>query len=136
MGQGYWTRGNPEQCLLATRGRPQVKSHSVRKLIVEKRREHSRKPDTVRDRIEQLAEGPYLELFARETKTGWDNWGNQAGLFDDGPVETRRQSSGRVIPTQVADGHRSSTCKPDSPDSHERTVRRKPLLAQRDHTEN
>jgi hypothetical protein len=35
--------------------------------------------------------GPYLELFARETKQGWDCWGNQARLFDQGTVATRRQ---------------------------------------------
>ena len=65
----------------------------VRKLIVEPRREHSRKPDDVRARIERLVVGPYLELFARETNPGWDCWGNQAHLFDRGVVSTRRQPS-------------------------------------------
>ena len=71
-GLGYWTRGNPEQCLLATRGKPARKAKDVRKLVVDRRREHSRKPDQVRDRIERLADGPYLEMFARESKPGWD----------------------------------------------------------------
>jgi len=102
MGTGYWTRANPELCLLATRGRPKRISKSVRQLIVEPRREHSRKPDVVRDQIEQLVAGPYLELFARETKSGWDCWGNEAGLFDKGSVNTRRQPSGRVNPAQLA----------------------------------
>jgi N6-adenosine-specific RNA methylase IME4 len=92
-GLGYWTRANPEQCLLATRGKPPRKAKDVRRLVVEKRREHSHKPDCVRERIERLVAGPYLELFARETKKGWDCWGNQAGLFDSGRVETRRQPS-------------------------------------------
>ena len=70
-GLGYWTRANPEQCLLATRGNPRRRAKDVRRLVVEKRREHSRKPDCVRDRIERLVSGPYLELFARETKAGW-----------------------------------------------------------------
>src|SRR6185312_6675930 len=83
-GLGYWTRANPEQCLLATRGKPSRRAKDVRKLIVDRRREHSRKPDQVRDRIERLVEGPYIELFARETKKGWDCWGNQTGLFDNG----------------------------------------------------
>lgn len=104
MGGGYWTRANPEQCLLATRGRPTVQSRSVRKLIVEKRREHSRKPDIVRERIEQLVVGPYLELFARETKAGWDCWGNQAGLYDRGHVETRRRPSGRASAERLTKG--------------------------------
>jgi N6-adenosine-specific RNA methylase IME4 len=92
-GLGYWTRANPEQCLLATRGRPARLARNVRKLIVEPRREHSRKPPCVRLRIEQLVAGPYLELFARETKPGWDCWGDQAQLFDNGSVPTRRQPS-------------------------------------------
>lgn len=92
-GLGYWTRANPEQCLLATRGKPMRQAKDVKRLVVEKRREHSRKPDCVRERIERLVAGPYLELFARETKSSWDCWGNQAGLFDAGTVETRRQPS-------------------------------------------
>lgn len=95
-GLGYWTRANPEQCLLATRGSPQRQAKDVRRLVVEKRREHSRKPDCVRERIERLVAGPYLELFARETKVDWDCWGNQIGLFDHGTVPTRRQSSSLV----------------------------------------
>jgi N6-adenosine-specific RNA methylase IME4 len=92
-GLGYWTRANPEQCLLATRGKPPRKAKNVRRLVAEKRREHSRKPDCVRERIEKLVDGPYLELFARETKPGWECWGDQIALFDRGPVETRRQPS-------------------------------------------
>jgi N6-adenosine-specific RNA methylase IME4 len=92
-GLGYWTRANPEQCLLATRGKPSRKAKDVRRLVVDRRREHSRKPDQVRDRIERLVEGPYLEMFARETKPGWDCWGDQRGLFDTGAVQTRRQPS-------------------------------------------
>jgi N6-adenosine-specific RNA methylase IME4 len=95
-GLGYWTRCNPEICLLATRGNPRRQAKDVRKLIVEPRREHSRKPDCVRERIERLVKGPYIELFARETKPGWACWGNQAGLFDAGTVPTRRQPSSLI----------------------------------------
>lgn len=92
-GLGYWTRANPEQCLLATKGKPIRLARDVPRLIVAPRREHSRKPDQVRGRIERLVGGPYLELFVRETHSGWDGWGNQIGLFDSGSVETRRQPS-------------------------------------------
>jgi N6-adenosine-specific RNA methylase IME4 len=92
-GLGYWTRANPGQCLLATRGKPIRQAKDVKRLVVEKRREHSRKPDCVRERIERLVSGPYLELFARETTRGLDRWGNQAGLFNVGGMKTRRQPS-------------------------------------------
>lgn len=92
-GMGFWTRANPEPCLLATRGHPKRRSGSVPKLVITPRREHSRKPDEVAQRIEQLCEGPYLEMFARESRPGWDAWGMQAGLFDAGPQRTRRRPS-------------------------------------------
>lgn len=92
-GLGFWTRANPEPCLLATRGRPKREAGDVRKLLVEPRREHSRKPDAAYGRIERLLPGPYLELFARHSRPGWDGFGNQAQLFDQGPVVTRRRPS-------------------------------------------
>lgn len=67
-----------------------------RRLIIDTRREHSRKPDEIYKRIEQLAAGPYLELFGRTTRPGWDAWGDQVGLFDGGPRKTRRRPSGSV----------------------------------------
>jgi len=76
-GLGYWTRSNPEMCLLATKGKPKRLSKSVRQLVTSERREHSRKPDEIYNRIENLLDGPYIELFARNTKDGWDSWGNE-----------------------------------------------------------
>ena len=81
MGTGYWTRANPELCLLFTRGAPKRLSAAIRKLVVAPRREHSRKPDEVRDSIQRLVAGPYLELFARTAAAGWDAWGNQVDRF-------------------------------------------------------
>jgi N6-adenosine-specific RNA methylase IME4 len=98
-GLGYWTRANPEQCLLGTRGKPRRLGKDVPKLVIEPRREHSRKPDQARERIERLVSGPYLELFARETRAGWDCWGNEIDLFNRGKVQTRRQPS-RATPLQ------------------------------------
>jgi N6-adenosine-specific RNA methylase IME4 len=92
-GMGFWTRANPEPCLLATRGKPQRLKANVRKLIVSPRREHSRKPDEVHERIEALCAGPYLEMFSRTSRPGWDSWGLQSGLFDRGAVPTRRWRS-------------------------------------------
>jgi len=98
-GLGFWTRANPEPCLLATRGNPRRKAADVAKLVVSPRREHSRKPDEIYERIERLCEGPYLELFARTTRPGWDAWGAEVGLFDQGRVPTRRWASNGHPPT-------------------------------------
>ncbi len=81
MGLGYWTRANTEPCLLATRGKPKRRDAGVRQGIISPRREHSRKPDEIHGRIERLVAGPYLELFARAPRAGWDVWGNQTTRF-------------------------------------------------------
>ena len=86
MGQGYWTRANPESCWLATRGSPQRLDASIRQLLIAPIAEHSRKPDEVHDRIEKLVGGPYLELYARRPREGWTTWGNELpppGLEDE-----------------------------------------------------
>jgi len=92
-GLGYWSRANVEQCLLATRGSPPRLAKDVKRLVIEPRREHSRKPDQIYDRIERLAQGPYLELFARQKRRRWDRWGDQVTLFDRGTPRTRNRPS-------------------------------------------
>jgi N6-adenosine-specific RNA methylase IME4 len=92
-GLGYWTRANVEQCLLATRGKPPRMAKDVRRLVISPRRQHSRKPDEIYGRIERLTRGPYLELFARQSRPGWDQLGAETGLFDNGPVKTRKRPS-------------------------------------------
>ena len=77
-GLGYWTRGNPEMCLLATKGKPKRVSKSVAQLVIDERREHSRKPDRIRDDIVNLCgDLSRIELFARQKFDGWDAWGNE-----------------------------------------------------------
>ena len=77
-GMGYWTRCNPEQCLLATKGKPKRISKSVKQLIISKRQEHSKKPDIIRDNIIELC-GDFsrIELFASQRVDGWDSWGDE-----------------------------------------------------------
>ena len=82
MGTGYWTRANTEPCLLATRGSPKRIGRDIPQAIVESRREHSRKPDCVYERIERLVDGPYLELWSRTTRPGWTQWGDEVGKYD------------------------------------------------------
>jgi N6-adenosine-specific RNA methylase IME4 len=74
FGQGKWSRLSTELCLLGTRGKPKVMSHKVSELIVSDLREHSQKPDEIYERIEQLIQGPYLELFASSQSTPRPNW--------------------------------------------------------------
>jgi N6-adenosine-specific RNA methylase IME4 len=76
---------NTEPVLLATKGKPQRRSKSVQQLIFAPRIEHSRKPKAVIGRIEQLFDGPYIELFGRkiDSNSQWRVWGNQARLTEN-----------------------------------------------------
>lgn len=66
----FGVKGNQNRTLKA--GRSQVN------LIRSVKREHSRKPDEFVSLIENCSSGPFLELFARGCREGWDLWGNQA----------------------------------------------------------
>ncbi|MGH2595810.1 MAG: MT-A70 family methyltransferase [Actinomycetota bacterium] len=39
---------------------------------------HSAKPEAFLDMVERVSPGPYLELFARRNRLGWDTWGNES----------------------------------------------------------
>jgi N6-adenosine-specific RNA methylase IME4 len=42
------------------------------------RGKHSAKPEAFLDMVEQMSPGPYVELFARRDRLGWDTWGNES----------------------------------------------------------
>ena len=39
---------------------------------------HSAKPEAFLDMVERVSPGPYVELFARRDRLGWDTWGNES----------------------------------------------------------
>ena len=82
MGLGHTTRQNAEYVILGRKGKPQRLSKSVKQIIAAPVREHSRKPADVYERIERYCDGPYLDLFGRERRAGWEVRGNEAGKFD------------------------------------------------------
>lgn len=68
-----------EFLIVATRGNPERKGRWTTSVVRARkaRTTHSRKPETFQDIIEQVSPGPYLELFARRPRLGWDVWGNE-----------------------------------------------------------
>ena len=76
-GMGHTTRQNAEYVVLGRRGKPRRLRKDVHQLIIQPRREHSRKPDELYARVERYCTGPYLELFARQRRPGWTAWGNE-----------------------------------------------------------
>lgn len=86
IGLGRYFRGMHELCLFGTRGngwKVRTTSNSIRGSILEKKREHSRKPESFYNMIENRSHGPYLELFARQTRDNWDVKGDQINLFNE-----------------------------------------------------
>lgn len=81
VGLGLTTRKNAEFCLLGRRGNAKRVSKKVREVILESVREHSRKPEQFYERAVEYAAGPYLEMFARQQRPGWDAWGNDTSKF-------------------------------------------------------
>lgn len=89
ISMGKWVRKQVEYSLLFSRGKPSRLDAGVRQLIetgdnviYAPKRRHSEKPDEQYERIERLCGGPYVELFSRKSREGWDAWGNEAGKFD------------------------------------------------------
>ncbi len=41
-------------------------------------KQHSRKPEVFLDLAEAVSPGPYLEMFARRARLGWDYWGDES----------------------------------------------------------
>jgi N6-adenosine-specific RNA methylase IME4/ParB-like chromosome segregation protein Spo0J len=46
------------------------------------RREHSRKPDEFYDLVRECSPGPRIDIFSREKRDGFDQYGNEAEKFD------------------------------------------------------
>jgi len=82
MGGGFTTRKNAEFCLIGKRGKSVRRDAGVHEVIMSPRRQHSRKPDEIIERIERYTDGPYLELFSRASRPNWTCWGNEATKFD------------------------------------------------------
>jgi len=80
-GVGFYFRNVTELILFGVRGknaRTLAPGRRQVNLFATRKREHSRKPDEQYPIIEACSPGPFIELFARGTRKGWDTWGNQA----------------------------------------------------------
>tara|TARA_R110000868_G_scaffold142361_1_gene359606 strand:- start:24 stop:698 length:675 start_codon:yes stop_codon:yes gene_type:complete len=80
-GVGFYFRNTTEMILFGVKGKNARTLKPGRRqvnIIRSMKREHSRKPDEQYEIIENCSSGPYLELFARGPRPGWDSWGNQA----------------------------------------------------------
>lgn len=88
FGTGYRLRSACEPFLIGMLGNPKT-TRSQRNLIASDVvegavREHSRKPDEAYQMAEAwLPNARRLELFSRQSRPGWDNWGNESTKFNE-----------------------------------------------------
>jgi len=96
-GVGFYFRNVTEMVLFGVRGknaRTLKPGRTQPNIVSSRKREHSRKPDELYQVIEECSRGPFLELFARGGREGWNQWGDQAEYYEpDWP--TYRNHSGK-----------------------------------------
>jgi N6-adenosine-specific RNA methylase IME4 len=95
MGLGNYVRHATELCLFGTRGKCPPKVKDQLDFFWAPRDEHSAKPLEFYSIVERMYDGPYLELFNRDGRQGWDTWGFESG----GPA---MHPSGLVMPPGVS----------------------------------
>jgi N6-adenosine-specific RNA methylase IME4 len=69
-----------EFLLVGARGNPGLLSRWPSSVITARkpRAVHSVKPEVFLDVVEAVSPGPYIELFARRARFGWDYWGDES----------------------------------------------------------
>jgi N6-adenosine-specific RNA methylase IME4 len=75
-GMGWYFRGATEHVLFATRGDLQTPEATREpNVIMAGRGRHSEKPGAFFDLVQRNSPPPYVELFARAPRLGWEAWG-------------------------------------------------------------
>jgi len=80
IGTGYYVRGKHELLLIAKRGDMPTPPEEARppSVLEAPRGKHSEKPEAVYELIENMYPGRrYIELFARNRRSGWESWGHE-----------------------------------------------------------
>jgi len=80
IGTGFWNRNKHEKLLVGVRGNPPAPAPGEQwdSIVEAPRTLHSVKPEKFYQLIEAYIPNlPKLELYARNTRPGWDSWGNE-----------------------------------------------------------
>ena len=82
-GVGFYFRNVTEMVLFGVKGNLRTLAPGRRQtnIVVHRKREHSWKPPTLYRIIEDCSPAPLVELFARERRLGWEQWGDQVDTY-------------------------------------------------------
>jgi DNA (cytosine-5)-methyltransferase 1 len=111
-GVGFYFRNVTELLLFGVRGKNARTLPPGRRQVnylATRKREHSRKPDEQYGLIEACSPGPFLELFARGIRKGWECWGAEA----NGEYEPSWATYKYALPKSYVNGH--ATGAPPNP---------------------
>jgi N6-adenosine-specific RNA methylase IME4 len=102
-GVGFYFRNTTELVLFGVKGamRTLPPGRSQVNIIRSQKQEHSRKPDELYSIIEQCSPGPYLEIFARGSRKGWDTFGDQAENYEIDWATYQNNSKTNISPPEM-----------------------------------
>lgn len=94
MKMGYYFREATEHVLFGVRGRLRLQSDVAlpTAYLWPRTPRHSEKPDAFYDLVEQASPGPYLDVFARRLRLGWDAIGDEIGAPWPSPSPTEDEA--------------------------------------------
>jgi N6-adenosine-specific RNA methylase IME4 len=128
LGVGNYFRNATEQVLFGIKGRLPSLRKNARTWFLADRREHSRKPDEFYRIVETMSPGPRIDIFSRESRSGWDQWGNECDFFNrtQGESNEREQAvetdgSSRAVGSGIDDSVRLDE-RPTGPFSQGRSA--------------
>lgn len=79
LGMGFYYRGETEHVLFGVRGNlPIPVEKRERNWFEAAKHGHSEKPEAFLDMVERVSPGPYLEMFSRRARLGWDTHGYES----------------------------------------------------------
>ena len=113
-GVGFYFRNVTELLLFGIRGkiRTLAPGRSQVNIVITRKREHSRKPDSVYDLIQRCSPGPYCEMFSRQRVPEWDQWGDEVDTYEPplykgyAPPTNQPCSGSSPSPLEAADSRR------------------------------
>jgi N6-adenosine-specific RNA methylase IME4 len=77
IGMGHYFRNNTEHVLFGVRGKLAGLRQDLPTAFTAPRGRHSAKPEAFFDLVQSMSPGPYLDVFSRQQRLGWDTWGNE-----------------------------------------------------------